>query len=224
MPSQAFQVTHLAPCSQTRLDNLKRMLHAKAFHLFRTERDLLPVAKQYYRQLGRGAIFVKFRDANELMKKQMRLILLYLPLDRCATFMTYPELSEHLSVYDPASEYVLLLTVSTPLVDGGELLQVSTARTAPLEGAIVEEDMEVETPNRLRLVDPCSKEAEDLLDCASTFESRADMETAAEFCAYCYQVRPVFKCARCSFSFYCGKACQREHWKDGHKQACAGKI
>lgn len=28
------------------------------------------------------------------------------------------------------------------------------------------------------------------------------------------------RCARCKSAHYCGKACQKQHWKDGHKRFC----
>ena len=29
------------------------------------------------------------------------------------------------------------------------------------------------------------------------------------------------RCAACKRALYCGKACQRAHWKAGHKEECA---
>ena len=31
---------------------------------------------------------------------------------------------------------------------------------------------------------------------------------------------PLSNCSRCKISSYCGKACQKQHWKDGHKLFC----
>jgi len=31
-------------------------------------------------------------------------------------------------------------------------------------------------------------------------------------------------CPRCKGPFYCGKECQSEHWKKGHKERCMVKI
>ena len=31
---------------------------------------------------------------------------------------------------------------------------------------------------------------------------------------------PLSNCSRCTISAYCGKACQKQHWKDGHKLFC----
>ena len=31
---------------------------------------------------------------------------------------------------------------------------------------------------------------------------------------------PLSNCLRCKISFYCGKACQLQHWNDGHKLFC----
>jgi hypothetical protein len=30
------------------------------------------------------------------------------------------------------------------------------------------------------------------------------------------------RCARCGAAWYCGAACQRAHWRAGHKEACRG--
>ena len=43
-------------------------------------------------------------------------------------------------------------------------------------------------------------------------------------CAQCAAVEPTFgkysKCGACSAVRYCGAACQRAHWKTGHKEEC----
>lgn len=31
---------------------------------------------------------------------------------------------------------------------------------------------------------------------------------------------PLKNCVRCKVTFYCGKSCQVQHWKDGHKKDC----
>ena len=31
---------------------------------------------------------------------------------------------------------------------------------------------------------------------------------------------PLKSCARCKLVKYCGKPCQRQHWKSGHKKRC----
>ena len=36
------------------------------------------------------------------------------------------------------------------------------------------------------------------------------------------KIAPKFKyCAKCKYARYCSKECQRMHWKNGHKEACA---
>ena len=37
-------------------------------------------------------------------------------------------------------------------------------------------------------------------------------------CGFCYDKSTV-KCAKCKIVYYCGKQCQRQHWKD-HKKSC----
>jgi hypothetical protein len=35
--------------------------------------------------------------------------------------------------------------------------------------------------------------------------------------------RRHFKCSRCKVAYYCSKKCQRNHWRDTHKDRCAPK-
>lgn len=44
-------------------------------------------------------------------------------------------------------------------------------------------------------------------------------------CAKCGQpTAKMFPCSRCHSRFYCGAACQKAHWRGGHKQECAGLL
>ncbi len=208
------------PSNALRLANLKTMLHGKALHLFKQQTELFNVATEYYKKLGRGAVFIKFRDAQQVMEKGVRVILLYLPLEK-SLVLEYDELPRQLQAYNPLQEYVLLLTVTTPLVEGGELLQVSTGRMSPV--AQVPMSVLVKKPGareEMELVanDPAAFTR--LLERESSFDSVTDVTTAAGFCAFCYNVRPAFKCARCAMAFYCTKHCQRLHWKEAHKRTC----
>ena len=45
--------------------------------------------------------------------------------------------------------------------------------------------------------------------------------TKGEVCGACGATgRPLSKCSRCKAVGYCSKACQRPHWKNGHKDTC----
>ena len=39
-------------------------------------------------------------------------------------------------------------------------------------------------------------------------------------CANCETSGATFTCAKCKAAHYCSKACQKQHWKNGHKGAC----
>ena len=39
-------------------------------------------------------------------------------------------------------------------------------------------------------------------------------------CANCGAPEPPFKCKRCKTKDYCDVFCQKQHWKDGHKECC----
>jgi hypothetical protein len=43
---------------------------------------------------------------------------------------------------------------------------------------------------------------------------------ACDGCRGLFQRGGVKKCARCKKRAYCGRACQRKHWKAGHKDEC----
>ena len=43
-------------------------------------------------------------------------------------------------------------------------------------------------------------------------------------CSYCGERQQnLQRCGRCKSEFYCSKVCQKQHWKDGHKNKCKGK-
>ena len=49
---------------------------------------------------------------------------------------------------------------------------------------------------------------------------RRDPNTKEILCHNCNSgEKPTKKCSRCSFAFYCGTDCQRDHW-DQHKAVC----
>ena len=45
-------------------------------------------------------------------------------------------------------------------------------------------------------------------------------QISAISCAWCGQQGAVKRCAKCSAVVYCGPACQRAHWSNGHKRQC----
>jgi MYND finger len=56
-------------------------------------------------------------------------------------------------------------------------------------------------------------------------ESRCISTLNIDFRAYiecdaCGIKHPSKQCAKCKCTFYCSKACQRKHWKEGHKEVC----
>lgn len=113
---------------QQRIANLSRAMHHKAAELLGQRTNMmLKAAIEYYKLQGRGALLFKFMNEEELLHKSKRVVVLYVPLEM-SDMLEYDELPRHIRAYDPQAEYVLLLCVSTPLVEGGELMQASTAR------------------------------------------------------------------------------------------------
>jgi len=45
-------------------------------------------------------------------------------------------------------------------------------------------------------------------------------DSNVKVCTNCETVDPKFTCAKCKVTAYCSKACQKQHWKNGHKVAC----
>ena len=43
-------------------------------------------------------------------------------------------------------------------------------------------------------------------------------------CERCHEKGADKRCGRCREAWYCGAACQKQHWKDGHKHKCATKA
>ena len=38
------------------------------------------------------------------------------------------------------------------------------------------------------------------------------------------RMRSLMRCSRCMTACYCSAACQKVHWKDGHKEECAAIV
>ena len=54
-------------------------------------------------------------------------------------------------------------------------------------------------------------------------DSSSERATPASSCSFCRRggaTAAFKKCGRCSVALYCDAACQRKHWKAGHKTAC----
>jgi len=51
-------------------------------------------------------------------------------------------------------------------------------------------------------------------------KKKAAHQPDAEECSNCETVGAKLKCSNCRVSRYCNKACQLQHWKDGHKEMC----
>merc|ERR1712098_390509 len=72
-------------------------------------------------------------------------------------------------------------------------------------------------PIRQKII-PTESEAAEMKTCRVFGKARELMS-----CANCFVVeeteKQFQKCSRCGFVFYCGKACQRNDWKN-HKQVC----
>uniref|UniRef100_A0A8W8KZ01 phytol kinase n=1 Tax=Magallana gigas TaxID=29159 RepID=A0A8W8KZ01_MAGGI len=46
-------------------------------------------------------------------------------------------------------------------------------------------------------------------------------ENQGNICSFCGEEAPdSLKCGRCKEVYYCSKDCQREHWKEGHREQC----
>ena len=39
-------------------------------------------------------------------------------------------------------------------------------------------------------------------------------------CSYCNKKGELLRCTKCKVTRYCNQACQRNHWKEGHKDTC----
>ena len=73
-------------------------------------------------------------------------------------------------------------------------------------------------PSELRLLSPFSPSS-------SSSHAQLTAAPAAEvYCSNCEQVQPAGKrfhsCTGCKVVVYCSKACQKQHWKSGHKTFC----
>lgn len=170
-------------------------MQSKTAQLLLNSNGIFQFAVKNYKTYGRGAVFVRFDNEEQLLQLKKRIIVFYAPLEMVGD-LEYEELPRQVRVYHPAIEFVLLVCVATSLVKDGELMQASTARPSlPVE-----------------LIPPITGPDQPW--------SSLNIASSMEFCAHCYVAEPKFKCARCSAAQYCSKTCQRAHWQEAHKKGC----
>lgn len=198
--------------AEDRLANLSTIMHRKATELMTRAPDLFDMATKYYKRNGRGAVFVKFRDVEQLLERSVKVVLLYIPLEQ-SWLLEYEELPRQVVAYEPSHQYVLFMTVSTDLVEGGELMQASTAHVAPTYQLLAEQ------PDSIELVSNSPAEFARLMERESSTETQAGTKFIS-VCSYCYAGAPKYTCSRCSLAQYCSKECQRDHWRATHKINC----
>ncbi len=62
------------------------------------------------------------------------------------------------------------------------------------------------------------------MSCRVNIDSDAEARTGSReirrICAMCGVTAYLVACAGCNRRHYCGKVCQKRHWKCGHKQDC----
>lgn len=173
--------------------------------------ELYDMASQYYKRNGRGALFMKFKDVEQLMEKSVKVLLLYIPLEQ-TMLLEYEELPRQVVAYEPSHQYVLFMTVSTELVEGGELMQASTAHVNPTVRLLKQND-------DIQLVTNSPAEFARVIERHCTLDT-VPGSTARDVCSFCYASAPRFTCSKCNRAYYCSKMCQRDHWRGGHKVNC----
>lgn len=194
------------PTQKQRHANLVAVLRAQSQDLLEHTQSLMDAANMFYAANGRGALLFKFRDTEHLVRRQKSVLIMYVPLE-LSLELEYSALSQHVYGYNPLCEFVMLLCVSTSLVEGGEVMLVSTARSLLPPTPTLLEDVS----GNVGGVDvPCM-----------TMTS-ANAALSREFCAFCFVEQPRFQCSRCATMHYCSKACQRQHWRQTHKGTCGG--
>lgn len=187
-------------------------MHRKAADLMTRAPELFDMASQYYKRNGRGALFLKFKSVAQLMEKSVRVLLLYIPLEQ-TWLLEYAELPRQVIAYEPENQYVLFLTVSTELVEGGELMQASTAHVS-LTARIVPP-----SNDDVVLVSNTPAEFARAMENHSTLDTQPG-SVMRDVCSYCYKAGAKLMCSRCSCAHYCTKACQVDHWRSGHRVNC----
>ena len=81
-------------------------------------------------------------------------------------------------------------------------------------------------PQNLELArDFCRRAIKQGDDQAPKLLADIEREMQPRACAHCHTVETTLgafnKCAACRAARYCGAACQRAHWRGGHKGECA---
>ena len=55
---------------------------------------------------------------------------------------------------------------------------------------------------------------------AAEAAARTSAVARGAVCAVCGRLAAL-RCSKCRAARYCGAGCQRQHWRDGHRAACA---
>ena len=54
----------------------------------------------------------------------------------------------------------------------------------------------------------------------SNMDHKKGADPSKKDCAYCETSEAKLTCGKCKAAHYCSKACQKQHWKNGHKEEC----
>jgi hypothetical protein len=90
--------------------DIPQMLRIKSNVIFSQYEQLLELAMSYYIQNGRGAVVMTYENIGQLMSKNARILLVYMPLEIAAETKRKEDIALLLE-YDPGEEFVIFMSL-----------------------------------------------------------------------------------------------------------------
>lgn len=90
--------------------DVPHMLRLKSNVIFSQYEQLLELAMSYYIQNGRGAVVMNYENIKQLMSKNARILLVYMPLEIAAETKRKEDIALLLQ-YNPGEEFVIFISL-----------------------------------------------------------------------------------------------------------------
>lgn len=166
----------------------------------------------HYVVSGRGAVYVRYGDERDLGKGDMQCLVLYLTeYEISGRFEGAVDMVEQ---YDPQLQFVFILAVTSPKAYHGIVYTASVSRAS--------------AGSRLRVEEPRHCVAEEYDESVHFNAASGALLTGNTVwkldgkCSIgsCTNGENLRLCTGCRQYRYCSRACQKLHWREGHKREC----
>jgi hypothetical protein len=172
----------------------------------------------HYVVSGRGAVYVRYGDEQDLGKGDMQCLLLYLTEDEVSRkFEGALDLVEQ---YDPQLQFVFILAVTSPKAYQGIVYTASVARES------AGSRLRAKLTGVRELRECVAEEYDEAVHFNAASGALLTGNTVWKLdgkCSIgsCTNGENLRLCTGCRQYRYCSRACQKIHWREGHKQECA---